>query len=130
MKEVDFPIKFLAVNSKPLVRIETNSKKNKGEVNSRLILRRATIYPFVPFVFYKECAEIHVQNIHVPRKFSNQVYLLPKFQLEEFVEIIKSELFQSFCNLNQQFDYSDLFRRIVPKWFKKLLRYLKNLEVI
>ena len=128
LKEVDFPIKFLALNSKPLVRIETNSKKYKGEVNSRLILRRATIYPFVPFVFYKECAEIHVQNIHVPRKFSNQVYLLPKFQLEEFVEIIKSELFQSFCNLNQKFDYIDIFRKLLPNWLKKILKLLKKFK--
>ena len=124
-KEEDFPREILAVNSKPLVKIENKSEKNKGEVCSRLILRRATIYPFIPFVFYKECAEIHIQKILAPRQFSNQVYLLPKFQLDEFVGIIKSELFQSFRNLNQKFGYIDLFRRLLPKWIKNLLRHLK-----
>lgn len=121
----DVPIEFLAIDSKPLIKIENREEKNEGEVCSILVLKRATLYPFIPFVFYKECAEIHTHKILAPRQASSQVYLLPKFQLDEFVGIIQSELFQSFCNLNQNFDYFDLCRKISPKWLKNLFRHLK-----
>jgi hypothetical protein len=125
-QEMDILKELYLPNSKPLIKIENKIECGGAEAYSRLVLRRATIYPFLPIVFYKECAEIHISKFLVPRHPTNQVYFFFQFQSNEFAEVIQSELFQSFCAINQKFSYYNLLRRIAPNWLKSISRLLQS----